>query len=317
MKFIKQILITQLFILVLPLFAWSQQLPAFALYRDNWNILNPASVSSDYIFSENPMSFFASYRSQWSGFEGAPETAVLNWEYVMDYTNIVVGASILHDQAGEIGNTGIFARFGYRLELDRRGDRFINVALNAGVVQYSAQFADLDLGNTLLNLANDLIYYPDFGVGIMYYHEDRYYFGLSIPQTFGLSTRLRNDDGGFEIKRTQHFYLMGGSYFDLYLFNSDASYLELSGFLKYVPNTPVAIDANIRVQMGEVFYAGVGGGLSQTARIEAGVVIGESVNFYGGQIRVGVSYGFGIAEYARAFGNTIELHAAYSFDVGR
>lgn len=296
---------------------WAQQLPNFSLFRDNWNIINPASLSSDYIFSDNAMSIFATYRNQWSGLEGAPETAVLNWEYVMDYWNTVVGANIIYDQAGEIGNTALFARFGYRLELDRRGDRFINIALNAGVVQYHANLADLDLGETVLDLANDLIYYPDFGVGIMYYHDDKYYVGLSVPQTFGLSTTVRRDDGEFEIKRVQHVYLMGGTYFDVYFFNSDASYLELAGFLKYVPNAPLAIDVNARLQMGEVLYVGLGGGLSQTARVEAGVVIGESVNFNAGQIRVGASYGIGLSNYARAFGNSVELHAIYSFDVGR
>jgi len=295
----------------------AQQLPSFALFRDNWNIINPASISSDYIFSNKPMSLFATYRNQWLGFEGSPETAVLNWEYVMDYWNVVVGSSLIHDQTGEISNTGLFGRFGYRIELDRRGDRFINIALSAGAVQYRANLADLKLGEAILDLANDLIYYPDFGVGVMYYHEDQYYFGISVPQTFGLSTQVRQDNGTFDIKRTQHFYVMGGTYIDLYLFNSDASYLELAGFLKYVPNAPIAVDVNIRVQMGEVLYVGLGGGLSQTARAEVGIVIGESMNFNAGQIRVGAAYGIGLSNYASAFGSSIELHAVYSFDVGR
>jgi type IX secretion system PorP/SprF family membrane protein len=296
---------------------WSQQLPSFALFRDNWNVINPASVSSDYIFSNNAMSIFGTYRNQWAGIEDAPETAVLNWEYVIDYWNVVTGASIIHDQAGEIGSTGLFGRFGYKIELDRRGDRFINIALNAGVVQYSADLADLDLGETIVDLASDLIYYPDFGVGLMYYHEDLFYLGLSVPQTFGLSTTVRGADGEFDLKRTQHFYLMGGTYFDIYAFNSDASYLELAGFVKYVPNAPIAVDVHARMQLGEVLYVGLGGGLSQTARAEAGIIIGESMNFNAGQVRVGMAYGVGISKYAQAFGNSLELHAIYSFDVGR
>lgn len=294
-----------------------QQLPSFTLFRDNWNVLNPASVSSDYLFSNNPMSIFATYRNQWNGVEGAPETAVLNWEYVLNYWNVVTGLSIRHDQAGEISSTALFGRFGYRINLDRRGDRFINVALNGGVVQYRADLADLNLGETVIDLANDLIYYPDFGVGLMYYHEDLFYLGISVPQTFGLSTSVRNDNGEFDIKRTQHFYLMGGTYFDIYALNSDASYLELSGFLKYVPNAPLAIDVHARMQLGEVLYIGMGGGLSQTARAEAGIVIGESMNFNAGQVRVGAAYGIGLSKYAQAFGNSLELHAIYSFDVGR
>ncbi|HKK75437.1 MAG TPA: PorP/SprF family type IX secretion system membrane protein [Saprospiraceae bacterium] len=297
--------------------SFGQQLPTFSLFRDNWNVLNPASVSSDYLFSNNPMSIFATYRNQWNGVEGAPETALLNWEYVLDYWNVVTGLTLMHDQAGEISTTGLFGRFGYRINLDRRGDRFINVALNVGVVQYRADLADLNLGETILDLANDLIYYPDFGVGFMYYHDDLFYLGLSIPQTFGLSTSVRNDNGDFEIKRNQHFYLMGGTYFDVYAFNSDASYLELSGFLKYVPNAPLAIDVHARMQLGEVLYVGLGGGLSQTARAEAGIIIGESMNFNAGQVRVGAAYGIGLSRYAQAFGNSLELHAIYSFDIGR
>lgn len=315
MKLKPYIIILLFFLSSVP--GWTQQLPNFALFRDNWNVINPASISSDYIFSNNPMSIFATYRNQWAGLEGAPETAVLNWEYVVDYWNVMTGATLIHDQAGEIGSTGLFGRFGYKIDLDRRGDRFINIALNAGVVQYHADLADLDLGETVVDLASDLIYYPDFGVGVMYYHEDLFYFGLSVPQTFGLSTMVRGEDGEFELKRTQHFYLMGGGYFDIYAFNSDASYLELAGFIKYVPNAPVAVDIHARMQLGEVLYVGLGGGLSQTARVEAGIIIGESMNFRSGQIRVGAAYGVGLSKYAQAFGNSLELHTIYSFDVGR
>lgn len=297
--------------------AFGQQLPAFALFRDNWNVLNPASVSSDYLFGNHPMSVFGTYRNQWNNVEGAPETTVLNAEYVLDYWNIITGLGLIHDQAGAISNTGLFGRFGYRLNLDRRGDYFINVALSGGMVQYRADLADLDLGANLLELTNDLVYYPDFGIGFMYYHDDLFYLGVSVPQTFGLSTTVRTDNGSFEIVRNQHFYLMGGTYFDIYAFNSDASYLELSGFIRYVPNAPLAIDVHARVQLGEILYLGFGGGISQMAQAEAGIIIGESMNFNAGQVRLGAAYSVGISQYAQAFGNSLELHAIYSFDVGR
>ena len=41
------------------------------------------------------------------------------------------------------------------------------------------------------------------------------------------------------------------------------------------------------------------------------------MNFNGGQIRVGAAFGVGISDYARAFGNSLELHAIYSWEVGR
>lgn len=291
----------------------AQQLPNLALFRDNWNVLNPGSMSSDYIFGDRTMSLFTSYRDQWSGFEGAPWTGLLNWEYVIDNYNVTTGGYFIHDQTGEIGYSGLYGRFAYRLDLDRRGDHWINVGINAGVVQYRAKIANIEFEEEELFMGDDQVYYPDFGMGVMYYNEDKYYLGFSIPQTFGLSPRFRSDDGELTLDRVQHFYVMGGTYFDVYLFNSDASFLEASGFVRYVPNTPLSVDAHLRCQFTDVFWAGLGGSTAKTMRADVGVVIGESVNFTAGQIKLAFSYGIGLGPFASALGNSLEFHAAYSW----
>lgn len=293
--------------------AEAQQLPTLAMFRDNWNVLNPGSMSTDYIFGDRPMSLFTSYRDQWSGFEGAPWTALLNWEYVMDTYNVTTGGYFLHDQTGEIGYTGLYGRFAYRIDLDRRGDRWLNIGLNAGIVQYRAQVADIDFADLEFTLEDDQVFYPDFGMGLMYYHEDKYYMGISIPQTFGLSPSFRTSDGELALERVQHLYAMGGAYFDVYLFNSDASFLETSAFVRYVPNAPLTVDAHVRLQFSEVFWAGLGGSTANTIRSDVGVVIGESVNFEAGQIKLAFSFGTGFGPFAQALGRSLEFHAAYSW----
>ena len=299
--------------LIFALSAQAQQLPSLALFRDNWNVLNPASMSSDYIFGDRTMSLHASYRDQWSGFEGAPWTGLVNWEYVIDNVNVTTGGYFLHDQTGEIGYSGLYGRFAYRLDLDRRGDHWINIGLNAGVVQYRAKLSDISFEAPEFFLGDDQVYYPDFGIGLMYYNADKYYLGFSVPQTFGLSPRFRTGEGELRLDRVQHIYVMGGAYFDVYLFNSDASFIETSAFVRYVPNSPITVDAHVRCQFTDVFWAGLGGSTNKTLRADVGMVIGESLNFSAGQIRLAFSYGLGIGSFGNSLGNSLEAHVAYSW----
>lgn len=294
----------------------AQQVPTFALYKSNWSVLNPAAVSDNYLTGDFPFSVSTSYRHQWLKLQDAPFTAVINAEHVREAANMTFGANIIHDQAAAFRSTGIYGQFAYRLNLAYRTQHFINIGLSAGVVQYRGKFSDIDLpDNSLTALEDDNQIHPDFSLGIFYYKDEKYYAGLSIPQTFGLNTNFRLESGEFPIKRVQHAYLIGGAFFDLYLFNSDAAYVEPSFFLRYVPNSPVSLDVHLKAQLNEVFWVGLGGGiLSQSIRLDAGVLIGESVNFNNGQLKVGIGLEQPLSIYRNAFGTGIELKVTYSWD---
>ena len=295
--------------------AFSQQLPFLALYRDNWNMLNPAALSNNYLVTNYPYTINASYRYQWFKVEDAPQTALINSEIVLEDYNIITGGHLIHDQTGKFGYTGAYGHFAYKIDFGRRYSQAVVIGLNAGMLQYRAKLSEIEFDQQeLLALNNEQIYRFDFGLGAFYYYDDLFYAGLSIPQSLGIDTRFQSSPSEFELNRLPHLYLVVGGYFDAYLFGSDASNIEPSLWFRYVPNAPISIDINVRAQLSEVFWVGLGGGFSQTLRLDAGLAIGEALNFDDGLIRLGFSFGVPLARYRTAFGQSAEVHVVYSWE---
>lgn len=319
MKFLS-ILLSVAFLLALEP-ANAQQLPLYSIYRDHWNILNPAALSNNYLVNEWKLSIGASYRRQWLGIAGAPATAVVNWEWVRDDYNSVFGAHVVNDRTGKIGQSGFYGQYAYRLNFGRRVDQSLLIGVTAGAVQYRARLSDIDFFDKEEQpLEDDNTIYPDFGVGLFYHYSDDYYAGISIPQTFGLSTVFQTGEGDFSIQRVQHIYAILGGYFQTEWLGNETSFLEPSLWVKYVPGAPLHVDANVRWQISDLVWTGVGFGTgfgenpSGKLHIEAGVVLGEQIQVYNGQYKIGMGFELPVlGGYGPDFGSTLELNVIYSW----
>ncbi|MDQ3015999.1 MAG: type IX secretion system membrane protein PorP/SprF, partial [Bacteroidota bacterium] len=74
-------IISVLFLVVVYNEMKAQQLPLFTQYREFQGIINPASISHDYLFWEGyTTSFGISYRNQWSKIKGGPVTSTIRAE---------------------------------------------------------------------------------------------------------------------------------------------------------------------------------------------------------------------------------------------
>lgn len=303
--------------------AKAQQLPAFTIYRDHWNVINPASLSNNYLVNEWYFSAGASYRQQWWKSEDSPNTQVLNFEAVLpEYDRIVVGGHILRHQTGVIDQTGLYGQFAYRIEMGRRTEQALVIGLNAGIVQYRADFRDIQFAQAeQIPTDRDLIYHPDFSLGAFYYHSDLFYAGISVPQVFGLNTTFRDTtDNEFNIQRIQHLYGVVGGYIPVSWFGTEASFIEPSAWIRYVPGSPISLDANLRYQVSDFYWIGLGAGsgtgaaFSARLHLETGMILGESLNMYSGQLKIGIGFDIPLGVYRSAFGNSAELNLIYSWE---
>ena len=312
-----------LFIIMLPILLPAQQLPTFTIYRDHWNVLNPASISNNYLVNDWSYSAGASYRQQWWKTEGSPNTQVLNVEIIPPgYDRIVTGGHIIRHQTGLIDQIGLYGQFAYRLEMGRRTEQALVFGLNAGIVQYRAQLDKIEFAEAeVAHFERDVIYHPDFSLGAFYYHSDLFYAGISVPQVFGLNTVFRDTiDNEFNIERIQHLYGVVGGYVPVSWFGTEASFLEPSIWIRYAPGSPISADANLRYQVSDFYWLGVGfgsgAGAAFSARLhfETGMVLGESLNLYNGQFKIGIGFDVPLGVYRSAFGNAAELNLIYSWE---
>ena len=302
---------------------FAQQLPLFNVYRDHWNVLNPAAMSNNYLINELSRTVGVSYRNQWIGVDESPETQVLNFEWVSDKRKSIFGGHIINDRTGKIGQTGIYGQYAYRIPLGKRTDQTLSIGLTAGVVQYSARLSQIQFFDVEEQpVTDDNVIFPDFGLGVFYHFSDKYYAGISMPQTFSLETRFQttNIDKEFIFDRVQHLYFVAGGYYQVAWFGNETSFVEPSLWVRYVPDAPFSFDLNVRSQISELVWAGLGVGSYYGVKtgtrlsIEAGVVLGEQINLTKGQLKLGMGVDLPMTGgYGVFFGNTLEANVIYSF----
>lgn len=300
---------------------FAQQTPLFSVYRDQWSILNPAALSNNYLLNNRTMSLSGSWHVQWWGQPESPRTQVLNWEYVAEPQNSVFGAHVMNDQTGKIGHTGVYGRYAYRLKMGRRTQQSITIGLHAGAVQYRARLSDIRFPDPDTRPLNDEVTLrPDIGAGLFYHYTDRYYAGISVPQTFGFRTVFPGDARNFSIKRIPHVYAVAGGYWSTPWIGNETSFIEPSVWVKYVAGSPLDVDLNLRCQISELVWAGtgvnagLGEALSAVIHFEAGLFFGEQVQLLNSQLKAGFAFDLPVTQsVGRIFGPSAEVNLVYSW----
>lgn len=295
----------------------AQQLPMFNQYREYQNIINPASVSHDFLAYELNLSAGLSHRSQWVGLRNSIQTQVARFEWINPRSNIILGAYALRDINGPTQSLGGYLRMAYVLSYDPRETGF-SVGLTAGAVQYRINTSEIDFQQDEPLAGNDLVkVYPDVGVGLYYYNTlkggafegDKFYVGLSAPQTFGLDLTYNVDNRDYKVQRVQHFYGTLG----MYKYFNDDTYVEPSIWVKYLPNVPVSVDANVRFQIAQLISLGLGYGSSKTLHLEVCVQLADQVGFNGKVLKIGYGFDRGFYKAGSIFGSTHEFNLTYAF----
>ncbi|MFZ1687207.1 MAG: type IX secretion system membrane protein PorP/SprF [Flavobacteriales bacterium] len=186
--------------------ALAQQDPQFTQYMFDRLSINPGSAGTN-----GNMCLTALLRQQWSGFDGAPKTGLLNFQMPINAIRSGVGLSVYLDQLGQQKNT--LARFHYAYHVKLQGGlSTLGIGLYAGMTSRS-------LGNDWVAVdpvtSDDAI--PDngssstgfdLGLGI-YYTSPTLYAGISstqVPQT---------DLEAVSIKNARHYYVLAGYNWDI------------------------------------------------------------------------------------------------------
>jgi len=299
----------------------AQQTPLFSLYRDSWAVLNPAAISNNYLLNDRTMSLSGTWRVQWWGLAESPRTQALNWEWVDDDRNCVWGAQALNDQTGKIGQTGFYGRYAYRLRMGRREAHSLTIGLQGGAVQYRAKLSEIEFPDPRTAPSTDQqVIRPDFGLGLFYHHADRWYAGLSVPQTFGFQTVYATEAGDVRLRRAQHIFAVAGGYWNASWLGNETSFIEPSLWLKYTPNAPLNLDLNARAQISELVWVGTGANvglgkqLGAALHFETGLFFGEQSQLLNSQLKVGFGFDLPVTQgLAGNFGASGEVNVIYSW----
>jgi type IX secretion system PorP/SprF family membrane protein len=299
----------------------AQQLTLFTQYRENATVVNPAAVEGDYLIFGQNLTLGASYRAQWTGLSGAPRTQTVRLSYLNAEGSgiaLMTGGQIINDQTGPTGFTGLYGRLSGMLTDDPEYGGFA-IGLSAGAVQFRVRASDIVLreDGDIIGSVDQSQFFPDVGVGLFFYRlidgggafdGDYWYAGASVPQVIGLDFTFQNENGDFYTQRVQHFYGQLG----LIKFFENESFLEPSVWIKYAPNAPVNVDANLRYQLPSSFWIGTGASTAGTYHLEAGFLLGQNVGF-DNTIRIGYGYDYTFSTVGPSAGATHEINLGFSF----
>ncbi len=239
----------------------AQQLAQYSQYMNNNYILNPAVAGT-----EDFIDLKFSYRTQWTGLEGAPKTyyasvnsslgslrsqskrTLHDWQSGFH----AVGGIIYNDVTGPTSRSGIYGSYTYNLALSRT----IRLALGAsvGMQQFAVDGTQLRFYNPNTVAASQSSRVPDATVGIWLYSPD-FYVGGSSAQILGNQLDIAYSTSSqftYTNKLARHYFATAGVRLPI----GDDLALVPSVLVKFVSPAPTSIDLNARLKFRDVLWVG-------------------------------------------------------------
>ena len=230
--------------LLVCLVSYSQQDSQYTQYMYNTINVNPA-----YAGSRGVLSVFGLHRTQWVGLDGAPTTNAFSINSPINNSNLGVGLSFVNDKIGPTVENMISADLSYTIKTSE------SYKLSFGI-KGTANLFNLDVnklkiqnqGDPLLqNLNNN--FSPNVGAGV-YFHSDKSYLGLSVPNFF--ETKRYDDNDIAVYRELMNWYLIGGYVFDL----SSKLKFKPAFLTKVVEGAPLQLDLSGNFLINEKFVLG-------------------------------------------------------------
>ncbi|AIY15079.1 PorP/SprF family type IX secretion system membrane protein [Cellulophaga baltica] len=271
----KKYLIIALFVFAGTITLSAQQDAQYTQYMYNTISVNPA-----YAGSRGVLSIAALHRSQWVGLDGAPTTQTLNLHTPVS-RRVGLGLSIVNDEIGNGTNQDTYfdAAFSYTIPTSEEGK--LSFGLKAGGHFLNIDFSKLRNYGAESNLPNvDNKFSPNFGAGV-YYHTDKFYSGLSVPnflQTEHFDSAGTNSSS-FLAEERLNIYFITGYVFDL---NPNLKF-KPAGLVKAVKGAPLQIDVSANFLINDKFSVGAAYRWDAAVSLLAGFQISE-------QLMLGLAY---------------------------
>ncbi|OXG07325.1 type IX secretion system PorP/SprF family membrane protein [Flavobacterium araucananum] len=223
----------------------AQQDSQFTQYMYNTITINPA-----YAGSRGVLSVFGLYRTQWVGLDGAPETSTFSVNTPLSNTNLGLGVSLVNDKIGPTNENTLSADLSYSIPTSETFKLSFGVKATANLFNLDVNKLSFENQDDpqFQNLNNRIT--PNVGAGV-YWHSDKAYLGLSVPNF--IETNRYNDDDTAIFKDKINYYFMAG-----YVFDVDYNVKFKPALLtKMVQGAPLQVDVSGNFMFNDKFVVGL------------------------------------------------------------
>jgi type IX secretion system PorP/SprF family membrane protein len=255
-------------------------------------INNPAAIAFDGQIMVDMIG-----RSQWMGFDGAPNTFALNGQYEIE-GDMAVGLNVFHDRIGVNQTTAVSGQYAYRLftQTGRVIAMGVGLGIDNHIIDYGSSTTTIPDDPAFMNSYSRVLFQASVGG---YYYAPRFYAGVSLPEIF----QPRFESSGKARPRPLLQYYFNAGWFisggENYTFNPNIQ-------VKAVENAPLAGDLILRNTFMGRFSVVVG------YRTEHSVIAGIDM-LITPMLRAGYSFNHDVGKLARAKGMSNELYIGMAF----
>jgi type IX secretion system PorP/SprF family membrane protein len=250
----------------------AQQLNSSSFYEMYSVLHNPATAGS-----KQHGTIGGSFRTQWSGMPGGPQTGLIFGSAYLAKAKVGLGGYLYTDVTGPTKRTGLQTSYAYHIPMKNNTASF-SLGLEARFQQFSYDKAKLQgfLG------ANDPViggsenkFKGDAGFGVAF-TDKKFQVGVSVSQLIQSKLELYEGTGNptEEAKLYRHFYAHG-----YYEWNVDnITKIIPNALVIYLPNAPTEFQGGFRVEHSNLFFYGLTWRVNQGWSLNAGVKVAQRFN---------------------------------------
>jgi len=269
-------------------------------YMFNLFSINPAYAGSNDVLSVN-----VSHRSQFVGFEGAPNTQQFSIHAPVTKKKIGLGLEITNDVIGPRKVLGVHTAYAYRVKI---GPGQLGFGLKAGIYNYTYNWDILnyqDNTEDLIGTGTESKLVPNFNFG-MYYHDRINYAGIELAHLNNPSIYSNDSITDVQAKLSSHISAFAGRAFEL----NNKLVLKPSFLVRFAQNAPGYADVNVSVLYNRRFWLGASYRTNKALIFIAQVYINP-------KLKLGYSYDLLLNKLSTFQGGAHELYLGFDIDFNK
>ncbi|OXA79706.1 type IX secretion system membrane protein, PorP/SprF family [Flavobacterium aquidurense] len=243
----------------------AQQDAQFTQYMYNTISVNPA-----YAGSRGVLSVFGLYRTQWIGLDGAPETSTFSINTPLNNSKLGLGVSLVNDKIGPTNENTLSADLSYSIPTSETFKLSFGIKATANIFNLDVSKLSFEDQDDPQFQGLDNKFTPNIGAGV-YWHSDKAYLGLSVPNFIETNRYDDNDTAIFKDKI--NYYFMAGYVFDL---NYDIKF-KPALLTKMVQGAPLQVDVSGNFMFYEKFTLGLAYRWSASVSAMAGFQVSDGL----------------------------------------
>jgi type IX secretion system PorP/SprF family membrane protein len=280
------------------------------------NMYNKLTVNPGYAGSSNAICATLLGRQQWTGFTGAPQKFLLNFDAPVKMLHGGAGLVVMQDQLGFEKTLTAQGIYSYRMPV---GPGELGIGIGLGILNKSINGSwraidDYTLDPSIPNNGISTMTF-DVNLGLYYNIADQLYFGIStthlpasdLKKTAGSGATPGTVGNAFALNYSlaRHYYIMAG-----YNYRLGDSPLELrpSVFVK-TETSSTQLDLNCNLMYNKMVW----GGLSYRISDAAAVLLGFQKDIGNGVARIGYSYDITTSSLRNHSSGSHEIMVGYCF----